>query len=171
MIKLHDPDERREYEALLTAVLAEAEGTGERVAHMDALIEDAVQAQRQWATQVEESCRRVGYSNEIKDYLKRTRVVIAIDTRKVSKPRTIGAKATTPGGKVIDLQLDFEVMTFDQLRDKRREYLKQITAYKDLLAFANRLLDLADAAPGTDTPQDAAQALGLDLEEYLARTA
>lgn len=167
MIKIHDPAERAEYEALLTAVLTEAESTGERVALMDSLIDDAVQAQRPWAVKVEETSRRVGYANEIKSYLKRTRVVLTIKDREVSKPRTIGAKAKNEDGKVIDLQLPFEVLTFDQLRDKRREYLSQINAYTDNLAMADRLLALADAAPGTNTPSEAARVLGLNLDEYL----
>lgn len=168
MIKIQNPAERREYEALLTAVLTEADSTGERVALMDRLIDDAVQAQRPWATKVEESSRRIGYASEIKSYLKRTRVVVAIRDREVSKPRTIGAKVTNNDGKVVDLQLPFEVLTFDQIRDKRREYLKSIAAFKDNLSMLGRLLDLADAAPGTNTPAEAAVALGIDLDSYLA---
>lgn len=57
------------------------------------------------------------------------------------------------------------------LVDKRREYLTQISAYTDNVAVADRLLALAEMAPGSNTPQEAAQALGISLDEYLAGAA
>jgi len=167
MIKIAEPNARREYEALLNAVIAEADGTGERVALMDRFMEDAIQAHRHWAVQVEGAARRNGYAAEIKTYLKRTRVVINLNDREISKPRTIGTRRESDDGKVIDLQLPFEVLTFDQIRDKRREYLTQINAYTDNLAVADRLLALAEMAPGSNTPAEAAKLLGIVLDEYL----
>ena len=169
MIKIVEPDARREYETLLNEVLVQAEGTGERARLMQQKIDDAVQAQREWASLVKRNAEIDGYAAAIKVHLKRTRVVVNINDREVSKPRTIGTKRTDDAGKVIDLQLPFEVLTFDQIRDKRKEYLAQARAYSDNVAMTDRLLALEEMAPGHATPAEAARALGISLDDYLAR--
>lgn len=171
MIRIANPDERREFDALMLEVVSEAEGTGERTHLMAAKIDDAVQAQRTWAVEVQRTAQYDGYSNAIKAYLKRTRVVINIADREVSKPRTIGTKRKDQAGTVVDLQLPLEVLTFDQIRDKRVEYVRQARAYTDNIAVTDRLLALQDMAPGANTPGEATKALGITLDEYLAGAA
>lgn len=172
MIKIVEPDARREYETLMNEVIAEAESTGERARLMQAKINDAIQAHREWAMDVERTAALDGYSAAIKVHLKRTRVVVNVGgDRPAIKPRTIGTKRQGQDGKVIDLQLPFEVLTFDQLRHKRREYITQVQAYTDNLAFADRLLALEEMAPGSTTPAEAARMLGVILDDYLAGAA
>lgn len=168
MIKVVEPEARREYEALMNEVLNEAEGTGDRARLMANKIADAIQAHRSWALTVQWDAQVTGYAAAVKTYLKRTRVVVNIEDREVAKPRTIGVKRRDDEGNVVDLQLPLEVLTFDQVREKRAEYLRQQKAYTDNVAVADRLLALEDLAPGCKTPADAVAELGLTLEEYLA---
>lgn len=171
MIKIVEPNARQEYETLLNEVIAQAESTGDRARLMQAKIEDAIQAQRDWAKAVERAAALDGYSQAIKTWLKRTRVVVNINDREISKPRTIGTKRQDEDGQVVDLQLPFEILTFDQIRRKRREYLTSLNAYTDNLAVADRLLALAEMAPGSNTPAEAAKTLGITIDAYLAGAA
>lgn len=171
MIKIEEPNARREYEAVLNEVLAEADGTGERARLMRLKISDAIQAHRDWASLVQRNAEIDGYAAAIKVHLKRTRVVVAIEGRVISKPRTIGTRRQDESGKVVDLQLPFEVLTFDQIRRKRSEYLTQIRAYTDNLAVVDRLLALAEMAPGSNTPAEAAALLGVTVDDYLSGAA
>lgn len=173
MIKIDEPEARKEYEALMAEVVSEAESTGDRARLMAEKIHDAVQAHRTWAMTAQYSAEIDGYAAAIKTYLKRTRVIVLIDegSRQVAKPRTIGAKKRGKAGEVVDLQLPMEALTFDQLREKRREYLIQKKAYTDNIAVTDRLLALEEMAPGCNTPAEAAKALGTTLDDYLAGAA
>ena len=168
MIKIVEPEARREYEQMMAEVLAEAEGTGDRARLLANKVHDAIQAHRSWAQQVQWDAQVTGYAAAVKTYLKRTRVVVNIHDREVSKPRTIGTKRRDEDGNVVDLQLPLEVLTFDQIREKRREYVRQVKAYTDNLAVADRLLALEEMAPGSATPAEAAKTLGTTLDDYLA---
>lgn len=168
MIKFHEPESREEYDALMAEVVSEADSTGERAALMDAKVADAIQAHRQWAMESEQAAKLDGYSRQIKDYLKRTRVVVALtEKRSITKPATVGTKQMTSAGKWVDVQLPLEVLTFDQLRQKRGEYLRQRKSYDDNIAVADRLLALEEMSPGAVTPADACAAIGTSLEDYL----
>lgn len=174
MIKIAEPEARAEYMKLMAEVVSEAEGTGERARLMADKIHDAIQAQRSWAAGVQYAAEIDGYAAAVKVYLKRTRVVVLVDAeagRQIEKPRTIGAKRRDDEGKVVDLQLPLEVLTFDQVREKRREYLRQQKAYSDNVAVADRLLALEEMVPGSLTPADAAKSLGFSLDDYLAGAA
>jgi hypothetical protein len=172
VIKISEPHARREYEQLMAEVVSEAEGTGDRARLMADKIHDAIQAQRSWAAGVQFAAEIDGYAAAVKAYLKRTRVVVIVDQdREISKPRTIGVKRRDKDGTVVDLQLPMEVLTFDQLREKRREYIRQLKAYTDNVAVADRLLALEEMAPGSSTPTEAAAQLGVTLDDYLAGAA
>lgn len=173
MIKIAEPEARAEYERLMDEVVNEAETTGDRARLMADKIHDAIQAQRSWAMGVQYAAEIDGYAAAVKVYLKRKRVVVLVDDagRQIEKPRTIGAKRRDGAGKVVDLQLPLEVLTFDQVREKRREYLAQQKAYTDNIAVADRLLALEEMAPGCSTPAAAAKALGTTLDDYLAGAA
>ncbi len=171
MTRTWDPKWIAEYNTAMREVVANANGTGERVALWRTVIDDAIQAHRPWAHDVDRDARAVGDASEIKRWLKRHRVVIAIGGRTVRKPRVIGTRRPTDDGVVVDLQLPFAVLTFDEIRNKRTAYLRQLAAYTDDVAVMDILLALSDMAPGTFTPQEAASSLGISLDEYLAESA
>lgn len=171
MIKFHEPESRAEYDQMMAEVVAGADGTGERAALMATKVDDAIQAHRQWAMELEQAARLDGYAEETKRYLKRTRVVINVGegekARKVSKARVIGAKRETATGKWVDVQLPFELLTWDDLTAKQVECQQQRQSYSDTLALLGRMFSLKAKMPDSHGPAEAAELLGIDLDDYL----
>lgn len=169
--KTWGPEERAEYDAMLDEIISSASDTGERADLMEAKMRDAIQAQRFWANDAEYHACRVGYIAQIKSYLKRTRVMFSYDGSIISRPRFVGARAKTESGEVFYTQALIETLTFDELREKRLDYLRQIRAYDENLALVDRLLALADMCPKASTPNDALKLLNLTVEDYLGEAA
>lgn len=161
------PEERDEYEALLFEVISEARQSGERVRLMEAKMADATQAHRAWVQDANRDALRTGYASQIKSYLKRNRVALSHDGLILSRPRVIGTPKVTGEGKTFYEQALIELKTFDELRAKRSDYLAQIRAYDANVALIDKLLALADLAPGAGTPAEAALLLDIDIDEYL----
>jgi hypothetical protein len=174
MIKHIPAEDRAEYEELLAEVVANHEGTGDRAAALAAGLADGVQAHRQWAINAEQAALLDGCAEEVKRYLKRSRVVVNVGNdkkpRKVTKSRVIGTKRLD-GQKWIDVQLPFEALTWDDLRAKQRECAKARESYADTIGLLRRLLDLETQAPGTTGPAEAAGSLGIELDDWLADSA
>lgn len=162
------PEEIAEYEAMLQKVVEDADGTRSRVDLMESLVGDAVQAHRYWARDCEREARRVGFAAQIKSYLKRNRVLFINRDAAVSKPRVVGLKRSTAEGEVYDVQALIEAATFDELRDKRIQAIKQIKSYSDTVALLDRVLALKDMYPHTQFVVDALHEHGMSLDEYLA---
>lgn len=165
------PAEREEYDSIVREVIETVDSTEARIDLYEQAVADAVQARRFWASDVDRDARRTGYREQIKSWLKRNRVIVNIGAREVSKPRVIGVKRTDDEGQQYDAQALLDVMTFDELRAKRREWLRQVHAYNDNVALADRLLALQELAPTATTPQDACRLLGTSLDEYLGQAA
>lgn len=164
-------DERAEYEALMSRVLAATETTRERVDLMEDLVTDAIQAHRFWASDVERESRRAGYAARIKRHEKeRETVLVSYEGRLLSKPRVIGTTRRIDGHPVA-VQGLIEVMTWDELEAKRADYLVQIRAYDVNIATIDRLLALRDLAPGAATPEEAATSIGTTVDEWLGEVA
>lgn len=164
-------EDREQYDALVREVVESADATEDRIDLYEQGVADARQAHRFWANDVDRDARRTGYREQIKSWLKRNRVIVNINDRKVSKPRVIGVKRTNDKGEQYDAQALFDVMTFDEIRAKRREWLRQVHAYNDNVALADRLLALEELAPSTATPQEACALLGTSLDLYLSQAA
>lgn len=167
------PDERVEYDALLAEVCRTADATEDRINIYEAKIADAVQAQRFWAGDVDRDARRTGYREQIKGWLKRTRVVVNLGERNVSKASVVGVKRVRDG-HVYDAQVMFEVMTWQEINAKRIDSLRQVATYSDSVAMYDRLLALRDLAEGKGsarTPAEACDLLGIALTDYLQAAA
>lgn len=167
--KAWDPQAVAEYDALLQRVIEQADGTGERVDLAEKLLHDAGQAHRYWAHEVEREARRIGIASLVKNYLKRTRVLFATGNAKVEKPRVVGLQRVSDDGVTYAVQALYETATFDELREKRSEVLRQVKAYTDTAALIDRLLALADMYPDVGSVDEALSAHGMSLDEYLSR--
>ena len=164
-------EERAEYEALMTRVLAATESMAERVDLMDRLLADAVQAQRFWASEVERESRRAGYASRIKRHEKeRQTVLVAHNGALLTKPRVIGTTRRVDG-RAVAVQTLFDAMTWDELEAKRSDYLVQMRAYDTNIATIDRLLALRDLAPDSATPEEAAAEIGTDIDTWLGQEA
>lgn len=169
--KTWSPEERAEYDAMLNEVVTSATDSGERADLMEEKMRDAIQAQRFWANDAEYHACRVGYHAQIKSYLKRNRLLFWHDGTPISRPRVIGTKAINEVGETVHVQALIETLTFDELRQKRLDYLRQIRAYDENLALTDRLLALADLCPEATTPIEALKLLHLSVEDYLGEAA
>lgn len=164
------PEARDEYEALMQRVVTEATGTKDRVDLMLHLIDRMLGTGQDWSEALYETALRTGLRHEIHNYLKRTRIVVNTrDGREVEKPQVIGVKRLdAESGTWVDTQLPLEVLTFDEIRAKRQEYLTIRAAYDDSVALADKLLALEIMALGARTPEQACRRLGKSLADYLA---
>lgn len=165
------PEERAEFEALLTEVCDASRDTAGRLNLMEELIQDAIQAHRPWATEVARSARREGYAREIKRHQDRQRALVAYDGRVLSMPAVQARKVLDADGEVSYQRELIELWTWAELRAKRKEAIRAAKTYTDKVAHYDRLLFLAELAPEAGTPSEAAKALGLNLEEWLGRAA
>jgi hypothetical protein len=165
------PEERAEFEALLAEVCDASRDTTGRLNLMEALINDAIQAHRPWATEVQRSARREGYAREIKRHQDRQRAMVAYDGRVLSVPAVQARKVVDADGAVSYQRELIELWSWDELEAKRREAVQAARTYTDKIAHYDRLLILRELAPDAATPAEAAEQLGLDLGEWLGRAA
>lgn len=165
------PEERAEYEALVGEVVDASRETRARLDLMDELINDAIQAHRPWASEVARAARREGYAREIKRHQDRQRALVAYDGRVLSVPAVQARKVVDSDGSVTYQRELIELWSWDELWEKRGEALKAAKTYSEKVAHYDRLLALRELAPDAETPAEAAEALGLDLGEWLGRAA
>jgi len=162
-------EERAEYDALVKESWASHKSTFKRVEHFKRGLLDAVQARRLWATEVSEDAHNRGLSNILKGEQKRQRAtVVMADGRQVEKPQVIGIRRLSADGSTYTEQTLFDFVSVDELEQKRREYLSNITAYSDNVAVLDKLLALCEAGR-SDVPATAAANLRTTVEAWLGR--
>jgi hypothetical protein len=164
------PQERDEYEDLLAEVCNATTDTRERLDLFEDKLNDAQQAQRGWAYSVARQCRRFGLGKEISRFQDRNRALVAFDGQVLSMPR-VQARRVEVAGEVTYQRELIVLWTWEELRAKRSEAIRASDTYTAKVGHYDRLLALKERAPGTATPAEAADELGLDLDEYLGRAA
>lgn len=163
---LWSPQEREEYDDLLAEICNTTPDTSERLDIFEDKLTDAVQAHRQWALDVSRACRRAGLAKEITRFEDRNRALVAFDGQLLSVPRTQSRKVVVAGEVTYQREL-ITVWTWDQLAEKRTDVIKAARAYTAKVQQYDRLLALRVMAPGAGSPAEAADQLGLDIDEYL----
>lgn len=162
-------DKKAELDAAFSEAWAKGGNSKQRADALLDIVADATQAHRQWAREVERQALRSGLASLLKRWKKaRDTVQVSVDGRVLNKPATVGTVVKDDEGEVWHQQVLMHDMTRDELKDKRREYLRQIRAYTDNVEVVDRLLALLDAAEGADTPRDAAAELGTTVEAWLS---
>lgn len=161
--------DRDEYAAACAEAWDAGDSTRERGRHFRALVDDAVQAHRPWAMDLARQFAERGAQSELNSWRKSTRPLAAVahDGRLISKTRVVGVPRLGPDGEVYITQALFDLMTFDEIVQKIREYERQSFAYRDNIQVAKRLLELQTAAPDALTPADAAARLGTTVDAWL----
>lgn len=163
--------ERAEYEALLAEIAAQTNDSRERLDLFEHKLLDAIQAHRPWASEVERACRRFGMGKEISRFEGRNRALVAYDGRVLSLPAIQARRVKTASGEVAYQRELLQAWTWQQIEEKRTEALTAQRTYDDKVAHYDRLLSLRVMAPESTSPADAAEKLGLDLDEFLAKAA
>lgn len=162
------PVEREEFEELLAEVVASSADTTSRLDLLDRLLNDAIQAQRPWATEVARSARREGLAREIKRHQDRQRVSVSYDGRVLSVPAVQARRVVDADGSVTHQRELIELWTWKELKDKRAEAVQAATTYTEKIAHYDRLLMLGELVPTSATPADAAAQLGIELDAWLS---
>jgi hypothetical protein len=174
------PEEKAEWEAALELAVTTTEddtrtqmANSARAADMLArIVADAVQAHRPWAFDVQRTALHDGLNKMVKEWRKKIRIVGADDDEKtVDRPGVIGVVRAGEDGEKWVQQVLIQTATFDELRAKRKEYAKQVAAFKDNIFIVDKLLRLQAMCPVAATPQEACDLLGIDLGEYMVAKA
>lgn len=161
-------EERAEYDALLAEVVAATNKTPARLDLFERKLNDAIQAHRPWAREVERHCVRNGLAKEIKAFQDRNRAMVAHNGRVLNLPKVQSTLVRDEeSGEVFYQRELIELWTWEQIADKRTEALKARQGYTEKVAHYDRLLALREMCPDASTPAEAAKALGLNLDEFL----
>lgn len=162
------PDERAEYDALVSESLTTSKATRERTAHFLDGLSDAEQAQRRWAVEVARSLKETGAASHLKRAEKAAnQAAVSYRGEVVAIPRTIGIKTPDASGATVDQQMLFDYIPFDRLEDKAKEYVTNLRANRRNLDTVLRLLDLRTQVPEAATPAEACGKLGTSVDAYL----
>jgi hypothetical protein len=162
------PDERDEYEDLLAEVCNATTDTRERLDLFEVKLDGAIQAHRPWASDVSDQSRRFGLGKEISRFQDRNRALVSFDGRLLSMPR-VQARRVEVAGEVTYQRELIVLWSWQELLDKRAEAIRSSETYTAKVGHYDRLLALREKAPDTKTPAQAADALGIDLDEYLGQ--
>jgi hypothetical protein len=166
-LKILSTEERLQFETLMDEACSEQQSTRLRVAAFLHKLADAIQAHQAWAGVVLDECSGRGAASLIKAHLKgRNRVLVAFNGVLVAKPTVVGVRRAGPTGEYVQQEL-IHVLTWDELRQKKKEYLTAVGSYTSNVAMVDLLLALFDLAPETATPEQAAAALGTTVEAWL----
>lgn len=161
------PGERAAYDKLLAEIVAATNDTTTRLNLFESKLNDAVQAHRPWATEVERACLRTGMGKEISRYQDRNRALVSYNGRILNLPAVQARKVRVDNEVHYQREL-IELWTWAEIVDKRAETIKAQRTYTEKIAHYDRLLALRVMSPDSKTPVDAASKLGIDIEEFLA---
>lgn len=160
-------DEREEYEAMMALVVASSKNTRDRTKLIAKLLNDAVQAHRPWARDVEYQAIRTGLAKEIKAYQDRTRALVSHDGQVLNLPSIQSRRIQSVDGEIYFQRELIEVWSWEQIEAKRTEALVGQHAYTSKIAHYDALLALRDMAPGAKTPDEAVRQLGTTVDQWL----
>lgn len=163
------PRDKDEYEDLLAEICNETNDTSERLDLFEDKLIDAVNAQRQWALDVARASRRAGLGKEITRFEDRNRALVSFDGQLLSVPRTQSRKVKVAGEVTYQREL-IVVWSWDEIAEKREDVIKASRTYTAKVQQYDRLLALRVLAPLAKSPAEAAEMLGIDLDEYLGKS-
>lgn len=160
-------DEHDEFDRLVGDALSVDASTSARAQVFREGIEDAIQAQRPWAREVQQDALKRGYLAIYKQEARKGTVLVEVRGVQIEKPSQVSVRKTSAEGVPLYQLAFYEVMTREQVHEKRREYIKQIRAYDSNVALMDKLTAMLDAAD-TDDLETAAAKLGVSVEDWIS---
>ena len=158
--------EHAEHEALIAEVIASTTGNGARAALYREMVEDAIQAHRPWARDVENRVLDNGYVAFWKNISRQGVVHVIRDGRAATKPRTWALPRISDDGARYTQDALIDVFTREDIMHKREEALRMIDTWDSTLTLYSALLDFLDKA-GADDVATAEAALGMSVNDWL----
>lgn len=170
MIGMWSEDERAEYEAAMRDSWADGVDSATRTDAIERIITDAVQAHRPWARDLERQATRDGLYDHLKKWEKKQRTVPVVrDELVVERSTTVGVQRRDEDGVRRWTQEPLLTLTRAEVADRKVAALRQARAYTHDAAEMDRLLALFDLAPDAQTVEEALDAVGTTLGEWLGR--
>lgn len=134
-----------------------------------ALLTQANQAGRAWAQWVLDDFTEYGALAKFRKWSKQRDVVtVAGKSYTVTKPAAMGVRKRAEDGSTYYQATFWEDMTREELEQVIARAAKVIESEARTVALAKRLLALLERVPEATTVSEAAEALGLTTETYLA---
>lgn len=170
-IKNWTSNERLEHEELMDEICDETVDPGARAGLLRERVRDAVQANRFWASELEEHVELTGYRQYANRWAqKRKQVTLHRQGRApVTRSSVVGARADDGDGGIEYVQLDLADLTREQIEEGRRADLAMTRSYGDRIALRDAYLALLDLAPEASTPREAAAQIGTTVESWLGQ--
>ena len=140
--------------------------TGLRAERFATIVDDGEQAHRQWAHDVKRRALLAGYGSIIKSHMK-ARCLTKVKRRKSPTTTVIGVPRSVDG-RIQWHQVSMADATLEELRDHREMLRANASAIRSNLRNIDRVIALAEQAPGARTAGEAATRLGTSIEKVLA---
>lgn len=154
----------------LTAALDEVSAgemtTGKRAEKLLAILLDAEQAQRPWATAQLRAATLAGLGGQIKRHMK-ARCLVSVKRRKAPSSTVIGVPRFV-NDRVQWHQVTMADATLDELVSYREMLRTNAAGIRANLRNVDRVIDMVEKVPGASTAGQAAASLGTTIEEVLA---
>lgn len=166
------PEEREEYDQMLyEAGYADDKPrpSSQIGPALVALLDEACQAGREWARWVLDDFTESGALAKFRKWSKQRDVVtVAGKSYTVTKPAAMGVRKRAEDGSTYYQATFWEDMTREELEQVIARAAKVMESEARTIALAKRLLALLARVPEASTVSEAAEALGLTTETYLA---
>lgn len=166
-------DQKDEYDRICQEAWDAGDSTRDRTEAFIDKIRDAEQAHRMFARDILREALFRGMSAILKRWHKSRRTVAIsyegdILTHDKLLSRVVGIRNDTGQGGWYYTQTLFELLTFEQVAEKLREFQTQQFAYTINVHVYERILALKALVPSANTPAEACQHLGITIDQYLA---
>lgn len=134
------------------------------------LLEEARRMQKQWVDVLDEDMRVRAADQLLKSHDNTTTQLAYIDNagRLLNKPAKVGVRTVSDSGAESNQRALITTITWHQLRAVRTNRSAQQRSAAETIAMIDRLLELYELAPESTGPQDAADILGISLDQWLA---
>jgi hypothetical protein len=158
--------------AMLEDVLHRATSSPARNHLLGELLNDALQAHRGWALDLQREATQRGLGSMLRSYTQNrvSSLPFNLDGQLHEKSAIAGIVRTGDDGESWVQQEMLARSTFREIAAKRSRDLKGQRAYSIRVALDDKLLALEQLAPGTETPEEACAVLGVALHDYLAES-
>lgn len=168
-------NDRNEFDSLVGDALAVPVVADRRAVFLTglgrALADHQCPASRCWAVDVNAEIRNEGADKILKreQEQRKPRVPVASDGTIIGRmPREVGQRNRDEDGKVTHARGLFDFLGWDDIRRKIDEYVRNRRSLDTDIFALRRLLTLQEMVPGTATPAEACEQLGITVEEFLA---
>lgn len=159
-----------EHDAMMEEVIRRATSSPARVALYEQLRDDAVQAQRPWAIELQREDAHKGAVAHVSAYLQKQggKIPGRRNGRSVTTPAVVGITRTDDDGEAWVQQEFLHKCEWRELEAKRATNGKMEEAYAVKNAVIDKFLELRTKVPGARTPEDACEKLGVTVLQYLS---